>query len=173
MTVDDLPNELDVLRDVSRRFNHAGIAFMLTGSMAMGYYATPRMTRDIDLVVELRASDTDRVVALFAPQLDWPGTRSRLRDRLDLASRPRRAMGECSRMIDTSPDVDAMYRAMLLARTGAERVLMGARMFDAARAMVLASLPAGLSESETRRQLFARLYPEVPREQVPPELRSG
>jgi len=40
---------------------------MLTGSMAMNYYAQPRMTRDIDLVVALTPADTDAIVRLFAP----------------------------------------------------------------------------------------------------------
>lgn len=44
--------ELDVLKDVCERLDRAGIAYMLTGSMAMNYYAQPRMTRDIDLVIE-------------------------------------------------------------------------------------------------------------------------
>ncbi|NJN36685.1 MAG: hypothetical protein HC794_06035 [Nitrospiraceae bacterium] len=38
---------------------------MVTGSMAMNFYATPRMTRDIDIVVELREADVARVVSLF------------------------------------------------------------------------------------------------------------
>ena len=38
---------------------------MVTGSMALAAYATPRMTRDIDLVVELDTGDIGRVVALF------------------------------------------------------------------------------------------------------------
>lgn len=33
--------------------------------MAMNYYAQPRMTRDIDIVVALRRDDRDRVVELF------------------------------------------------------------------------------------------------------------
>ncbi len=57
--------ELDILRDVSRRFGSAGIEFMLTGSVAMNYYAQPRMTRDIDLVVALTAADAAAVVRLF------------------------------------------------------------------------------------------------------------
>ena len=57
--------ELDVLRDVSQRLESAGIAFMLTGSVAMNYYAQPRMTRDIDLVVALREEDVDPIVRLF------------------------------------------------------------------------------------------------------------
>jgi hypothetical protein len=35
---------------------------MLTGSMAMNYYAQPRMTRDIDVVLALGPSDAGRVV---------------------------------------------------------------------------------------------------------------
>lgn len=48
-----LPDEIDVLRNVSGRLDGAGIPFMLTGSLAMNYYATPRMTRDINVVAEL------------------------------------------------------------------------------------------------------------------------
>lgn len=57
--------ELDILRDVSQRLDRAGIAFMLTGSVAMNYYAQPRMTRDVDLVIELTAADTAAFVRLF------------------------------------------------------------------------------------------------------------
>lgn len=48
-----METELDILRDVSERLESAGIEYMLTGSVAMNYYAQPRMTRDIDLVVAL------------------------------------------------------------------------------------------------------------------------
>jgi hypothetical protein len=57
--------ELDVLRDVSRRLKSAGISFMLTGSVAMNYYAQPRMTRDIDLVVALTETQTEEFSRLF------------------------------------------------------------------------------------------------------------
>jgi hypothetical protein len=60
-------NELDIVRDVSQRLDTAGIGYMLTGSMAMNYYAQPRMTRDIDVVVALRREDAERVVQLFRP----------------------------------------------------------------------------------------------------------
>jgi hypothetical protein len=60
-----LTEELDVLRTVTERLDAAGIPYMLTGSMAANYYAVPRMTRDIDLVVELSAGDAERVCALF------------------------------------------------------------------------------------------------------------
>lgn len=62
-----MQNELDIVRDVSGRLDRGRLAYMLTGSMAMNYYAQPRMTRDIDIVVALAASDTDTVVRLFHP----------------------------------------------------------------------------------------------------------
>jgi hypothetical protein len=34
-----MQNELDIVRDVSSRLEGAGIEYMLTGSMAMNYYA--------------------------------------------------------------------------------------------------------------------------------------
>jgi hypothetical protein len=61
-------------------------------------------------------------------------------------------------MDDTSPEIAALVRNRMLARSGAERVLMGSRMFDTARAMVLASFPKGLSEIEIKRRLCERLY---------------
>jgi hypothetical protein len=60
-----MKTELDVLRDVSRRLESGGVAFMLTGSMAMNFYAQPRMTRDIDLVVQVTSDQTDLLVSLF------------------------------------------------------------------------------------------------------------
>src|SRR5437868_1852713 len=60
-------NEIDIVRDLSRRFEQAGIPYMLTGSMAMNYYAQPRMTRDIDVVIAIGPEDTARVAALFQP----------------------------------------------------------------------------------------------------------
>jgi len=60
-----IENELDVLRDISQRLDGQGIEFMLTGSLAMNYYAQPRMTRDIDLVIALNETQTDAFVRLF------------------------------------------------------------------------------------------------------------
>ena len=60
-----MQNELDILREVSERLESAGIAFMLTGSVAMNYYAQPRMTRDIDLVAALDETDVEAFAQLF------------------------------------------------------------------------------------------------------------
>ena len=64
-----MATEIDIVRDVSNKFAQASIAYMLTGSMAMNYYAQPRMTRDIDMVVELAAADANKIVDVFRPRL--------------------------------------------------------------------------------------------------------
>jgi hypothetical protein len=77
-------------------------------------------------------------------------------------------------MTDTSPEMMERYRSMLLARSPSERVVMAAQMFDAARAIVLASFPPNLSLDERRRRLFARLYgDDVPPSRVPEPLRPS
>ena len=61
-----MTSELDVLRIVGDRLSDRGLQFMLTGSFALAYYATPRMTRDLDLVVALDESAVAGLVAAFA-----------------------------------------------------------------------------------------------------------
>ncbi len=63
------------LRDVAGRFESGGIAYMLSGSMAMMYYATPRYTADIDVVVELNADKGEQIASLFEPDYYVPHNR--------------------------------------------------------------------------------------------------
>ena len=56
-----MQNELDILRDVVQRLSQAEIEYMLTGSFALNYYAQPRMTRDIDLVIALVICNNGRL----------------------------------------------------------------------------------------------------------------
>jgi hypothetical protein len=58
-------DELDVLKSVTAQLEGAGIPYMVTGSMAANFYAVPRMTRDIDIVIELSEREVDRVTRLF------------------------------------------------------------------------------------------------------------
>jgi hypothetical protein len=58
-------DELDVLAIVTERLESAQMPYMVTGSMAANYYAVPRMTRDIDIVVELSMADVDQLCGLF------------------------------------------------------------------------------------------------------------
>ncbi len=61
-------------------------------------------------------------------------------------------------MTDTPPEIAGLVRQKLMARSGSERFVMGVQMFEAARAVVLASQPSPLAPEELRRQLFQRLY---------------
>jgi hypothetical protein len=61
-------------------------------------------------------------------------------------------------MTDTPPEIAELVRQKLMALTGEERFVMGARMFDAAREMILASLPKELPPHELKQQLFQRIY---------------
>lgn len=58
--------EIEVLKDVAERLEAAGIEYMLTGSTAMNYYAVPRMTRDIGIVIALGPYDAGRLRERFA-----------------------------------------------------------------------------------------------------------
>jgi hypothetical protein len=67
-------------------------------------------------------------------------------------------------MTDTSPAVAAIYRSMIMAKSPEERVLMGMRMFDEAREIMLSTMPPGLSPVDQKRFLFRRTYGEDPPE---------
>jgi hypothetical protein len=58
---------------------------------------------------------------------------------------------------DTPPDVDELYRRMLLRRSPEERLRMACRMFSSARALARAGMPAA-SGAQMRRQMLLRLY---------------
>jgi hypothetical protein len=60
-----MSEELEVLKIVTQRLNKAHIPYMISGSIAANYYTIPRMTRDIDIVIELKQCDIDRFTGLF------------------------------------------------------------------------------------------------------------
>ena len=61
-------------------------------------------------------------------------------------------------MNDTPPEIEQKVHEMMMARSGAERLIMGASMFDTARRIILASLPKDLPDEELKRRLFERIY---------------
>jgi len=60
-----MSEELEVLKVVTEHLNRTNIPYMVSGSMASNYYTVPRMTRDIDIVIELKEADIDNFVNLF------------------------------------------------------------------------------------------------------------
>ncbi|MGZ8467524.1 MAG: hypothetical protein ACXWXT_18420, partial [Candidatus Binatia bacterium] len=57
-----MSEELEVLKQVTQRLDRTKIAYMVTGSIATNFYTVPRMTRDIDIVVELAERDLSRFI---------------------------------------------------------------------------------------------------------------
>lgn len=60
-----MSEELAVLQEVAQRLEQAKLPYMVTGSIAANFYTIPRMTRDIDIVIELSERDVDRFIGLF------------------------------------------------------------------------------------------------------------
>lgn len=50
------------LKILSSILEEIQLPYMLSGSVAMSVYAVPRMTRDIDLVIEIQEADTEKLV---------------------------------------------------------------------------------------------------------------
>jgi hypothetical protein len=63
-------------------------------------------------------------------------------------------------MNDTPLEIRKLVRQQLMERSGEERFVMGALMFDAVREMIFASFPSNLSPKELKRRLFERVYGE-------------
>lgn len=57
--------QLEFVKQIASRLDSALIPYMMTGSMAMGLYAVPPMTRDIDVVIECQPDNAAIIVALF------------------------------------------------------------------------------------------------------------
>ena len=55
----------DFLVLIAERLERAHIPYMLSGSVALSVYAQPRMTRDVDFVIEIVEAQVDQFVELF------------------------------------------------------------------------------------------------------------
>ena len=65
-----MDEQLAFLRLIAARLHAAGIPYMVTGALAQAVWAVPRMTRDIDVVVEVGPADARQLVAAVE-ELDW------------------------------------------------------------------------------------------------------
>ncbi len=57
--------EFEVLKRVCQGLEENRIPYMVTGSIAANFYAVPRMTRDIDIVIEIKKEDISRLLGAF------------------------------------------------------------------------------------------------------------
>ena len=56
---------LELLQRVCKSLEDHNIPYMVSGSVALNIYSIPRMTRDIDIVVELEENRIDLFISLF------------------------------------------------------------------------------------------------------------
>ena len=61
-----MTNELEVLKIVIERLESANIRDMVSGSIAANFYTTPRMTRDIDIIMDAVGNDAEKLYSLFS-----------------------------------------------------------------------------------------------------------
>lgn len=67
-----------IVHDFADRIEPLKIEYMLTGSLAMMLFSNYRMTADIDVVIQLKYEDADRIINAFEP--DYYVPHSRVRD---------------------------------------------------------------------------------------------
>jgi len=60
-----MDEQSEFVKNIAGRLDSAGIPYMLTGSVALALYARPRMTRDVDVVIECRPDDVVKIVRAF------------------------------------------------------------------------------------------------------------
>ena len=61
-----------ILHDFAEKIDRLEIAYMLTGSMAMMNYSVYRFTADVDVVLELKSEDANRIINAFEPDYYVP-----------------------------------------------------------------------------------------------------
>ncbi len=60
-----MSQEIELLKSVCQKLEQVRVPYMLTGSLAAHFYSVPRMTRDIDIVIELLQLEVNKIVGLF------------------------------------------------------------------------------------------------------------
>lgn len=60
-----LPAIMSVFQDILARLEEAQIQYMVVGSLSSIVYGEPRMTKDMDLVIDIAASDASKFEFYF------------------------------------------------------------------------------------------------------------
>jgi hypothetical protein len=56
---------VSLLKIVKRRLDKANIEYMVSGGVAVSFWGLPRTTHDIDIVIEARVKDKNKIIGLF------------------------------------------------------------------------------------------------------------
>ncbi len=104
--------ELEILFEVVDRFDKLGLTYMVTGSIAMAFYATPRMTRDIDIVINLAGADADSFYSEFSAEYY-----------LDKASESELQLRDVKLLLQSVEDLDSEYLRDWATKLGVNQLL--------------------------------------------------
>lgn len=130
--------QLEFLELIAARLEAAKIAYMMTGSMAMTFYSVPRMTRDVDIVIECSSSDLDVLVSLFAT--DCYVERTEVRDAIANGSMFNIVHNEWLVKADFIPRKNEEYRRVEFSRRRRIRVQGGTVWVVAPEDLILSKL---------------------------------
>jgi hypothetical protein len=56
----------ELLKIVTQALDQKGIGYMISGSLALNVYSIPRMTMDVDIIVELNKANLDDFLGIFS-----------------------------------------------------------------------------------------------------------
>lgn len=56
---------MDVFREILETLENANIPYMVVGSLSSIVYGEPRMTKDMDIVIDIQAQDANKIQQLF------------------------------------------------------------------------------------------------------------
>lgn len=56
---------MDVFREILEKLEMENIPYMVVGSLSSIVYGEPRMTKDMDIVIDIQAQDADKIEQLF------------------------------------------------------------------------------------------------------------
>lgn len=143
-------DELIVIFDVVKRLNTAGVPYMLTGSVAMNYYAVPRMTRDIDFVIELSPSKLSRLEELFKD--DYYFSREAIQESLKYSSSFNLINNEFQIKIDCMIRKQSEYRLLEFSRRKII-TLEGTEIFIVSKEDLILSKLFWAKDNHSQRQL--------------------
>ena len=57
--------EYEILKLLSNKLKSLNINYMISGSVALNFYSEPRMTRDIDIVIDIQKEDVEKIFQSF------------------------------------------------------------------------------------------------------------
>ena len=157
---------LNLLKKVTTALENENIEYMISGSMALVTYTIPRMTRDIDIIVELKMTDVDKFMAIFEqgyyahrPAIEEAIKRQEMFNIIDFESGAK--IDFMFIMKDTPLEIQELQRIIWMRKPLRERVRLGMEMIDEGFAIVRRSIQISnpsFNEREVVMELFKRLY---------------